>query len=75
MKFYINLINILFVFLRFCLHQKWTKVRTKFFLFDSERASDIMFNRRPPVKMVDFHGEVTIYPFLTALKTFLRHSP
>jgi hypothetical protein len=27
--------------------------------FDSEQASGIIFNRRPPVKMVDFHGEVT----------------
>jgi hypothetical protein len=27
--------------------------------FDSERASGIIFNIRPPVKMVDFHGEVT----------------
>jgi hypothetical protein len=36
---------------------------TNFFLFDSEfdseRASDIILNIRPPVKMVDFHGEVT----------------
>jgi hypothetical protein len=27
--------------------------------FDSERASGIMFNRRPPVKMADFQGEIT----------------
>jgi hypothetical protein len=33
-------------------------VRAKFFLFDSERDSGIIFNCRPPVKMVDFHGEV-----------------
>jgi hypothetical protein len=26
---------------------------------DSERASGIMFNLCPPVKMADFHGEVT----------------
>jgi hypothetical protein len=27
--------------------------------FDSERASGIIFTLRPPVKMVDFHSEVT----------------
>jgi hypothetical protein len=27
--------------------------------FYSERASGVMFNRRPPVKMVDFYSEVT----------------
>jgi hypothetical protein len=32
-------------------------VRANFFLFDSERASGIVFNLRPPVKMVDFHCE------------------
>jgi hypothetical protein len=32
-------------------------VHTKFFLFDSERASGMVFNRRPPVKMVDFHDD------------------
>jgi hypothetical protein len=31
----------------------------KFFLFDSERASGIIFTLRLPVKMVGFHGEVT----------------
>jgi hypothetical protein len=48
---------------RFFFLQKWTKVYTNFFLFDSEFDSEpafaITFNRRPPVKMVDFHGEVT----------------
>jgi hypothetical protein len=28
--------------------------------FDSERASGFMFNVRPPVKMIDFHGEQMI---------------
>jgi hypothetical protein len=38
-------------------------VHTKFVLFhsefESEQASVIMFNLRPPVKIVDFHGKVT----------------
>jgi hypothetical protein len=46
---------------------KWTKVYTKFFLFDSEQAADFVFNGRPPVEMVDFHGEVT---FTSVFDTF-----
>jgi hypothetical protein len=34
-------------------------VCTNFFSFNPEFDSGIMFKRRPPVKMVDFHGEVT----------------
>jgi hypothetical protein len=34
-------------------------VHNKFSFFDSERASGITFNCRPPVKMVDFHCEIT----------------
>jgi hypothetical protein len=34
-------------------------VRINLFLFDSELASGIVFTCRPPVKMEDFHGEVT----------------
>jgi hypothetical protein len=30
----------------------------KFFSFDSERVSGIIFTSRLPVKMVGFHGEV-----------------
>jgi hypothetical protein len=36
--------------------------------FDSERASRIMFNRRSPVKMVDFHGEVTFISVFDGIK-------
>jgi hypothetical protein len=43
--------------------EKWTKLCINFFLFDSEFDSGIMFNRRPPVKMVDFHGEITFIGF------------
>jgi hypothetical protein len=46
-------------FVSFFSLKKWTKVHTKFFLFDSERASGTVFNFRLPVKMVDFYGEVT----------------
>jgi hypothetical protein len=56
-----NIINSLFVYQKFVLLQRWTKVHVKFFLFDSERASGIMFILRLPVKMVDFQGEVTLY--------------
>jgi hypothetical protein len=62
-KFYINIINIVFVYRQFFLPKKWTKVRTEFFYlilnFDFERASGIIFKHRPSVKMIDFHGEVT----------------
>jgi hypothetical protein len=58
-QFYINVINSLFVYQPFFLLQKWTNIYTNLFLFDSERASGIIFKRRPPVKMVDLHGEVT----------------
>jgi hypothetical protein len=44
-------------------------VRVKFFLFDSERASGIVCKLRPPVKMIDFHGEVILYRFLTVLES------
>jgi hypothetical protein len=43
------------------------KVRTNF-LFDSGQASDIMFNCRPPVKMVDFHGEDTFTSGLDGIR-------
>jgi hypothetical protein len=66
----------LFVYQWFLLLKKWTKVHTNFFylilnLILSEPG--IIFNLRLPVKTVDFHGEVTLYRFLTALETFLRH--
>jgi hypothetical protein len=35
-----NFINIVFVYQRFFLLKKWTKVRTSFFLFDSEFDSE-----------------------------------
>jgi hypothetical protein len=72
-KFYINIINSYFVYQWFFLLKKWNKVRINLFLFDSERASGIMFNLRHPVKMVGFHGEVTFISVFDALKTFLRH--
>jgi hypothetical protein len=43
-------------------------MRTNFFLFDSERASSIMFNLRPPIKMVDFHGEVTFISVFNGIR-------
>jgi hypothetical protein len=71
-KFYINVINSHFVYRRFSLLKKWTKFRIKCFLFDSERASGIIFNRRPPIKMVDFHGEVTFISVFDGIRDIFK---
>jgi hypothetical protein len=57
------MITTVIVWWQFFLLKKWTKVRAYFFIFCSEQASGIIFNIRPPVKMVDFHGEVTFIGF------------
>jgi hypothetical protein len=36
-KFFINVVNVTFVYWRFFLLKKWIKVRINFFLLDSER--------------------------------------
>jgi hypothetical protein len=46
-------------------------MRTNFFLFDSEQAYGIIFNHRPPVKMVDFHGEVTFILVFDSIRDIL----
>jgi hypothetical protein len=81
-NFYINIVNTLFVYRRFFLLKKWTKVSANFFSFDSEfdseRASSIMFNLRPPVKLVDFHGEQMRIVYLVCetnlIQCYIRYS-
>jgi hypothetical protein len=36
--------------------------------FDSEQVSGIIFNRRPPVEMADFHGEVTVISIFDGIR-------
>jgi hypothetical protein len=58
----------------FCLLKKRTKVDANFF-FDSEFLILVLFQRPPPVKMVDlFMVRLPLYRVLTLLETFLRHS-
>jgi hypothetical protein len=73
-KFYVNVINVCFVYYRFFLLKKWTKFRINCFLFDSERDSGIIFNRRPPVKMADFQSEVTFISVFDGIR-FIFEAP
>jgi hypothetical protein len=67
------------VYQRFFFLEKWIKVRTNFFLFDSEfdseQAFGVMFNLRPPVKMVNFRCDVTFISVFDGIRDiFLKTS-
>jgi hypothetical protein len=73
-KFYINIINSLFVHQRFVLLEKWIKVRTKFiYLILNFILRELLrhyFNIRLQSKFEKFHSGIPLHLILTVLKTF-----